>query len=210
MKYAWLAALVCIISMAGCGSEDEDSIFPGYIKPGDFRPKGMLVKAYTLTDAAFIPDGDDTCSGEECLAVYAFWLINNIPVEGVAVKSDDTVDSRLLMKFTRFPGGPWTIKLTYKGVEYTTAPGGTTNLDLEVCRTDTRTFPAYPDIDDNGIPDIADGFYASETFLSRATLTVITAPIPLQNEAKTVTINLNPGNEIVAHAFNAITTTPCP
>lgn len=208
MKFAWLAALVCIVSMAGCGSEDEDSIFPGYIKPGDFRPKGMLVKEYTLTDAAFIPDGDNTCTGEECLAVYAFWLVNNFPVEGVAIKSGDTVDSRLLMKFTRVPGGPWTIKLTYKGIEYTTAPGGTTNLDLDVCRTTFPTFPAYtydptPAIGDEVI------YNESDSFLSRATLTV-TAAIPLQNEAKTATINLNTGDEIVAQAFNAFTSAACP
>lgn len=208
MKLLPFAALLLILSVAGCGSEDEDSIIPGYLSPGDFRPKGMLVKEYTLTDPTFT-GGDGSCSGEECLAVYALWVTSNIPVEGLAVKDDDTVDSRLLLKISRIKYGAWVIRLTYKGIEYG-ASAGSADLLLELCNTTTPTFPAYtydPDLIPGNEDDVV--YDVSASTLSRATLTVI-APIALLTDDGTKTIILNPGDEIIAQAFNALTTATCP
>ncbi|HQL81223.1 MAG TPA: hypothetical protein PK307_03425 [Spirochaetota bacterium] len=207
MKVLKLVALMFILAIAGCGKEDEDSIIPGYLSPGEFRPKGILTeKAYTLTDGTLVGYGN--CSGEECLAVYALWVVNNYPVEGVAIKDDDTVDSRLFMKITRVKFGSWSIRLTFNGIEYNGAASAS-DITLDICNTATPTFPAYPDVDDNGIPDTPDGFTASDSTLARATLTVVN-PVALQTDDKTGTINLNPGDEIVAHAFNGFSTSTCP
>jgi hypothetical protein len=203
-----LAALVFILAIAGCGKEDEDSIIPGYLSPGEFRPKGMLTdKAYTLTDGTL--GGYGNCSGEQCLAVYALWVVNNYPVEGVAIKDDDTVNSRLFLKITRVKFGSWSIRLTFNGIEYSGAASAT-DITLDICNTATPTFPAYT-YDPDGTPANGDEvvYDVSDSTLARATLTVINA-VALQTDDKTGTINLNPGDEIVAHAFNGFSTTTCP
>lgn len=209
MKFSHIAEILLVLLLIGCGTEDDTSIIPGYIRPGDFRPRGILTKSYNLTDGTFT-DGDGVCSsGQGCMAVYAFWVNNNIPVEGIAIKDDDSADSRLLMKITRVKYTTWFIKLTYKGIKYS-ATAGTSDISLEVCQSSTPSFPAYI-YDPDSIPSSGDEttFDVSDSYIDRATLTVNNA-VTLETEDKSKTITLNPGDTIVAHAFNAFTSTTCP
>jgi hypothetical protein len=212
MKFLRLALLFfVIILLIGCGKEDKQSVVPGYIKPGEFRPKGIFAKSYSLhysiSDGATVIDsGDLTCSGDECLAVYGLWSTNNIPVEGIAIKDNDTVDSQMLMKMTRVKGTDWQIKLTYKGVGYKNNLVAFGNIDLAFCTTNIHTLPAY---DPDGVPDSGDEFTASETFLVKGTLTLL-APVVLQTEDKTKTLTFSAGGGIVAQAYTAIGTSACP
>ena len=211
MKFSHIAEILLVLLLIGCGKEDDTSIIPGYIKPGDFRPKGLLAKSYNFTDisSTTFDAADASCTGVGCLAVYAFWVNNNIPVEGIAIKDDDSVDSRLLMKITRVKYTTWFIKLTYKGIEYS-ATAGTSDISLDLCQSSTPSFPAYT-YDPDSTPSSGDEttFDVSDSFLDRATLTVINA-VPLQTDDKSKTITLKTGDTIVAHAFNAFTSTTCP
>jgi hypothetical protein len=208
MKFSKLAALLFIIAITGCGKEDENSIIPGYIKPSDFRPKGLLAKSYSFSDGTFTA-GDGSCTGEQCLTVYAVWVTSNIPVEGVAVRTDDTVDSRLLYKMTRVKGAAWSLRLTYRGIEYR---GSATNADitLDVCSTIIPVMDAY---DPDGSPASGDEFTATEATLKKATVTFIN-PVTIDNgetdPLKHKEITFGAGDEIIANAYNGLATTTCP
>jgi hypothetical protein len=207
MKFSRLALLFFVtLLLVGCGKEDENSVIPGYIKPGDFRPKGIFTKEYTLTDPTFT-GGDGTCSGDDCLAVYGLWSTNNVPVEGLAVKDDDTADSHMLMKLTRVKGAQWQIKLTYKGIAYKNNLVPASAIDLVFCTTAIPTLPAY---DPDAVPDSGDEFKASETFLVKATATVINSIALQTDEEVPKTITLNSGDEIIAQAYSAVGTSACP
>jgi hypothetical protein len=201
-----LSALILIatILLAGCGKEDDESVTPGYLKPGEFRPKGIIEKGYTFTDPIFT-GGDGTCSGEECLAAYALWSTDNIPVEGVAVKDNDSVDSRLLLKMTRVKGTQWSIKLTYKGKAYLNKAVPASSIDLSICTTDVRTLPEYTSAESGDLLD------ASETFLVKATITVVATTIELKTDEDTPeTIELIKDDEIIAQAFSSRGAPACP
>jgi hypothetical protein len=214
MKLLRLALLyVIIIMLIGCGKEDQDSPVPGYIKPGDFRPKGMLTKGYTLHYSIVdvptgtpIDSGNLTCSGEYCLAVYALWSTSDTPVEGIAIKDDDTVAPQMLMKLTRVKGTDWQVRLTYKGIGYKNTLVPFASLDLAFCTTAIPTLPAY---DPDGVAASGDEFNVTETFLVKGTLTLL-ADVVLQTEDKSKTLTLSAGGEIVAIAHGAKGTTTCP
>ena len=216
MKLLRIALLyVIIIMLVSCGKEDTNSIIPGYIKPGDFRPRGIIgmpaypsvaPKSYNLTDSTFT-GGDGSCSGQQCLAVYGLWSTDNIPVEGIAIRDNDTINSRLLMKLTRVTGTNWDIRLTYKGIAYeNSVVVDSSYASLSFCTTIIPTQPAY---DPDNVPGSGDEFTASATFLVKATFTVIKS-IVLQTKDKSSSVTLNPGDSIVALAHSAIGSTACP
>src|SRR4030042_6569526 len=138
-----LALYIIILMLIGCGEESEDNIIPGYISPGQFRPKGMLTDiSYQLSDATIDP-ADRTCSPpDECLAVYANWLSGEVPLDGIAIRNSNTANSKLSMKIYRIKGTGWRISMVYKGVGYTgTAPIG--DITVSLCKSTIETLPPY-------------------------------------------------------------------
>ena len=209
MKLLRVALLyVIIIMLVSCGKEKENSVVPGYIKPGEFRPKGMIVKGYNLpfSISGGGESGTWTCSGEQCLSVHGLWNTENIPVEGVAIKDNDTVNSQLLMKMTRVKGIPWKIKVTYKGTEYENSVVDNSFVDLSFCTTSIPTSPAY---DPDGVPGSGDELKASEIFLVKATVKFL-QDVQLQTSDKSKTLTLSTGGQIVAHAHSEVGSTSCP
>ena len=77
-------ALLFAALIPGCAKEDEEKIIPGYLSPGQFRPRGVLgSKSIDLSFAT-------SCSGEDCLAVYANWLAGTVLVSGFAVSDKNS------------------------------------------------------------------------------------------------------------------------
>ena len=192
-------ALLLAVLVTGCAKESKEQIIPGYISPGQFRPRGVL--ASKEINVADLPG----CSGEQCVAVYTNWLATNILVSGFAISDKDSPTPTYNMKVTQDIAG-WKIVLitdrpTAKGVRYERIVPRN-DIQVDFCRSNTYSLPACPASE-------CDQEYENEgTLLVRADIT-FNSDITLVN-ADHGDVVINNGDRIRAQAYNISSDSPCP
>lgn len=204
-----LAACALLIAalIPGCAKEDEEKIIPGYLSPGQFRPRGVLdTKSISFGNASF----NKSCSGEDCLAVYANWLAGTFLVSGFAVSDKNNTPSTYSMKVTQDLTG-WKLVLIIEkggtqGVKYEKIISGN-DFTVDFCRSCEYALPACTS------PPCVEEYEDEGGQLVQATIT-FTNQIILENDNPIYgDVIIDIGDEIVAQAHNVSVDTycaPCP
>lgn len=191
--------------MTGCSKSDSDSVIPGYLPPGDFRPQGIArEKAYSFSD----PTIARSCAADDsCMAVYGLWLTgtsytSSVPVPGFAL--DDTHEiisgaassitfSVKMMSFA----GTWSISMIIDGVQYTgTTPESSVTLSDLTSADDTM-----PACDTTTLPLPCLSAFAASGVKLRLRRIVFNAPVTLTSVPETNAYILG-GDYIVAQSYS--------
>ncbi len=207
-------ALLLAALIPGCAKEDEEKIIPGYLSPGQFRPRGVLdTKSISFGNASF----NKSCSGEECLAVYTTWLAGTFLVSGFAVSDKNSATPTYSMKVTQDLVG-WKLVLVIekggtRGVKYEKIISRN-DFTLSFCRSCEYSFPLC--CQTNTDPDYIPGeplcqkrYEAKGSQLVQATIT-FNNEIILENDNPIYgNVIIDAGDVIVAQAHNVSVDTYC-
>ncbi|MBN2080542.1 MAG: hypothetical protein JW838_16355 [Spirochaetes bacterium] len=195
-------ALLLAALIPGCAKEDQEKIIPGYLSPGQFRPRGVLDDK----EISFTGDlSSKNCSGEDCLAIYTTWLVGSFLVSGFAISDKNSATPTYSMKVTQDLVG-WRLILIIErsgtqGVKYEKIISGN-DFTVEFCKSDEYALPACTS------PPCDEEYEDEGGLLVRATIT-FNNPITLEN-ADHGDIVISAGNRIVAQAYNVSTSETCP
>ncbi len=183
--FFFIISLLITASILGCAKESDDKTYPGYIKPGDFRPRGVLASKEISLGGSL---SGYNCAGSDCLAVYANWPVGTIVLKGIAVK-DNSTDPTFSMYIIQTLGG-WHIQITNNGIDYSQNVLAE-DISISSCTSTVQTLPPC------AAPPCAEEFDASGVYLVETTVDFI----------NTITIGpltINSGSRIVAQGHGVI------
>jgi hypothetical protein len=160
-----MAAFGIILSFTYCTESSSNPKFiPGYISPGEFRPRGVArEKQYRLgiggilnqsCGPASLPPADPGFpGGMECAAVYTQWLTpeSDVYSEGIAVNDRNNPVPVFSMKLYHVLGFPlWYFSIIINGASYS---GVIDSGAFSIVRGKSLDFsiPAYGTLTDSGV-----------------------------------------------------------